>query len=122
MGTALLGALTSCTTYVDPPRSQGGYYQQPPPPREVYVAPPAVQVEVSAGPAEVTIRSENDFYEPLNPYGRWEVVGGYGRCWIPGRVEANWRPYCNGHWERTDAGWYWASEEPWAWATYHYGR
>src|SRR6266850_8446896 len=30
--------------------------------------------------------------------------------------------YCNGHWQRTDAGWYWVSDEPWAWATYHYGR
>jgi len=37
-------------------------------------------------------------------------------------VEADWRPYCNGSWERTDAGWYWVSDEPWAWATYHHGR
>ena len=22
----------------------------------------------------------------------------------------------------TDSGWYWVSDEPWAWATYHYGR
>jgi hypothetical protein len=85
----------------------------------VYEQPPAVQVEASVG---VSIRTEDDFYEPLSPYGRWEVVGAYGRCWIPGRVEANWRPYSNGYWQRTDAGWYWASDEPWAWATYHYGR
>jgi len=32
------------------------------------------------------------------------------------------RRYSNGRWQRTDAGWYWSSEEPWAWATYHYGR
>ena len=76
-------------------------------------------VDVSLG---VEIRSENDFYEPLTPYGRWEVVGGHGRCWIPSRVSEDWRPYSNGHWERTEAGWYWASDEPWAWATYHYGR
>jgi hypothetical protein len=37
-------------------------------------------------------------------------------------MEAGWRPYCNGYWQRTDAGWYWASDEPWGWATYHYGR
>jgi len=30
-----------------------------------------------------------------------------------------WQPYCNGNWQRTDAGWYWVSDEPWAWATYH---
>ena len=118
--TALVGALTSCTTYVDQPRSYGRYYQQPPPP--VYVPPPAVQVEASFGSSGVEIRAESDFYEPLSPYGSWQVVGSYGRCWLPGRVETNWRPYCNGYWQRTDAGWYWASNEPWAWATYHYGR
>jgi hypothetical protein len=85
-------------------------------------AQPAVSVGVSVGLPSVEIRAASDFYEPLTPYGRWEVVGSYGRCWIPGRVEAGWRPYCNGYWQRTDAGWYWVSAEPWAWATYHYGR
>ena len=83
---------------------------------------PSVSVGVSVGLPSVEIRAASDFYEPLTPYGRWEVVGSYGRCWIPGRVEAGWRPYCNGYWQRTDAGWYWVSDEPWAWATYHYGR
>ncbi len=139
---ALVGTFAGCTTYVQEPPSRTVYAPPPPvyvpappvyvePPR-VYVAPPpvyvppapvysapAVSVEVSGG---LEIRSENDFYEPLSPYGRWEVVGAYGRCWIPARVESEWRPYCNGHWERTEAGWYWASDEPWAWATYHYGR
>jgi hypothetical protein len=73
-------------------------------------------------PPVVVIQSERDFYEPLGAYGRWVVVGSYGRCWIPARVEAGWRPYSNGYWQRTDAGWYWVSEEPWGWATYHYGR
>jgi hypothetical protein len=128
--TALLGALTGCNTYVEQPRARAGYYQEQPPPREVYVAPPpavyvappSVEVAAPAGPFVVEVRTENDFYEPLSPYGRWQVVGAYGRCWIPGRVASDWRPYSNGHWERTDAGWYWASDEPWAWATYHYGR
>ena len=124
LGSALLGGLAGCTTYVDQPGPRAEYYP-PPPPREVYappvayVPPPAVEVEVAVG---FGIRAESDFYEPLTPYGHWEVVGAYGRCWIPGRVEANWRPYSNGYWQRTDAGWYWASDEPWAWATYHYGR
>jgi hypothetical protein len=78
--------------------------------------------EVSVGVSVVAIHTESDFYEPLSPYGRWEVVGSYGRCWIPGGVEASWSPYCNGYWQQTDAGWYWASDEPWGWATYHYGR
>jgi hypothetical protein len=70
----------------------------------------------------VVIQNDDDFDEPLSPYGQWVVVEGYGRCWRPAQVEANWRPYANGHWELTDAGWYWESDEPWAWATYHYGR
>jgi hypothetical protein len=70
----------------------------------------------------ITIHAESDFYEPLSPQGEWVVVGTYGRCWRPAHVERDWRPYCNGNWERTDAGWYWVSDEPWAWATYHYGR
>ena len=79
----------------------------------------AYAAEVSVG---VAIHTESDFYEPLGSYGRWEVVGSYGRCWIPGGVEAGWSPYCNGYWQQTDAGWYWVSDEPWGWATYHYGR
>ena len=81
---------------------------------------PSVSVAVSAPLVE--IRAESDFYEPLAPEGEWVVVGSYGRCWRPSHVESDWRPYCNGSWERTDAGWYWVSDEPWAWATYHYGR
>jgi hypothetical protein len=68
------------------------------------------------------IRTESDFYEPLSPYGRWEVVGSFGRCWIPAGVDAEWSPYSNGYWQQSDAGWYWESDEPWGWATYHYGR
>ncbi|MGZ4975011.1 MAG: DUF6600 domain-containing protein, partial [Limisphaerales bacterium] len=84
-------------------------------------------VEISAPSVHVTlpsieIRTESDFYEPLAPQGEWVVVGSYGRCWRPAHVARDWRPYCNGNWERTDAGWYWVSDEPWAWATYHYGR
>jgi Family of unknown function (DUF6600) len=83
---------------------------------------PSPSLAVNVGLPSVEIRSESDFYEPLNPYGRWEVVGSYGRCWRPGHVAGDWRPYCNGNWERTEAGWYWVSDEPWGWATYHYGR
>jgi hypothetical protein len=98
--TALLGALTGYTTY----------------------GQPSVSVGVSVPLPAVEIRAESDFYEPLTPLGEWVVVGSYGRCWRPARVEAGWQPYYNGNWQRTDAGWYWVSDEPWAWATYHYGR
>jgi len=108
-------ALAGCTTYVE---------HSPAP--TVYVSPPVAEPPpVVVTPAEspvVAIQTESDFYEPLSPHGEWVVVGSYGRCWRPTRVEVGWRPYADGQWRRTDAGWYWASDEPWGWATYHYGR
>lgn len=88
---------------------------------------PSVSVGVGFPAAElvlptVEIHAVSDFYTPLTSHGRWEVVNGHGRVWIPGGVETDWRPYSDGSWQHTDAGWYWASNEPWAWATYHYGR
>src|SRR5690349_10319676 len=68
---------------------------------------PAISVEI--GLPSVEIRAESDFYEPLAPQGEWVEIAGYGRCWRPRGVEAGWRPYCNGNWQRTDAGWYWVS-------------
>ena len=62
------------------------------------------------------------FEGPLRQHGRWIERTGYGRCWYPAYVASDWRPYDDGYWVWTDYGWYWVSEEPWAWATYHYGR
>jgi hypothetical protein len=78
----------------------------------------SAELEVSAG---ISIHATTEFYEPLAPSGTWVEVGSYGRCWHPAGVTLGWRPYCNGNWELTDAGWYWVSDEPWAWACYHYG-
>jgi hypothetical protein len=62
------------------------------------------------------------FYESLSPYGEWFQEPSYGWCWTPYDVSADWRPYSDGHWEYSDYGWSWASNEPWGWASYHYGR
>lgn len=78
----------------------------------------SADLEVSVG---VSIHSTAEFYEPLTPHGTWFEAGSYGRCWHPTGVAAGWRPYCDGYWEWTDCGWYWVSDEPWAWACYHYG-
>jgi hypothetical protein len=75
-------------------------------------------LEVSAS---VSIHAQADFYAPLSTHGAWIEVGSYGRCWRPASVAVEWRPYCEGHWVWTDCGWYWASDEPWGWACYHYG-
>ncbi len=62
------------------------------------------------------------FYSGLDQYGEWIALDGGVYAWRPLNVEADWRPYSYGHWVWTDYGWYWMSDEPWAWAVYHYGR
>jgi len=62
------------------------------------------------------------FQSQLTPYGTWIELPGYGLCWQPA-VYAGWRPYYDGgHWEYTDAGWYWQSDYPWGDIAFHYGR
>jgi hypothetical protein len=80
-----------------------------------------VSVRASMGSPEGQI-SVSYFYENLAPDGEWFPNPTYGWCWTPYDVSAEWRPYSDGHWEYTDYGWSWASNEPWGWATYHYGR
>ena len=75
-------------------------------------------LEVSAG---VEVHSVGDFHDPLAANGAWVSIGSYGQCWRPRGVAVDWRPYCDGHWEWTDCGWFWETDEPWGWACYHYG-
>jgi hypothetical protein len=62
------------------------------------------------------------FYEALAPYGKWIDYGKYGPVWYPTGVSEDWRPYLNGRWVPTEEGWVFETEEPWGWATYHYGN
>jgi hypothetical protein len=63
------------------------------------------------------------FHRELTPHGRWVSHPRYGWTWFPTRVNADWRPYVDGHWVWThEYGWYWVSNEEFGWATYHYGR
>jgi hypothetical protein len=82
----------------------------PPPPPPVAVAPEVPTIDY--------------FQAHLTPYGQWVDVPGVGAAWIP--AEANnplWRPYTDaGHWEYTDAGWFWQSDYPWGDIAFHYGR
>ncbi|HEX4665648.1 MAG TPA: DUF6600 domain-containing protein [Chthoniobacterales bacterium] len=68
--------------------------------------------------------SLNLFYDNLSPYGSWIDVADYGYCFQPSVAVSNsdWRPYADGYWAYTDAGWTWVSYEDFGWATYHYGR
>lgn len=88
------------------------------------VAPNAnaqVSVNLNVGGFGMQINSAGDFHAALSPYGSWVSVGQYGQCWRPTQVSADWRPYSVGSWEWTDAGWFWQSDEPFGWATCHYG-
>jgi len=63
------------------------------------------------------------FYDSLAQYGSWIELPSYGYVWQPApRAGPAWRPYTVGHWVFTDRGWTWMSDEPFGWATYHYGR
>jgi hypothetical protein len=62
------------------------------------------------------------FYNELSPFGEWVRHPQYGWAWFPRNVRAGWRPYSLGRWVESDYGWTWASDEPFGWATYHYGR
>ncbi|MEY2438945.1 MAG: hypothetical protein QOI34_330 [Verrucomicrobiota bacterium] len=78
-----------------------------------------VSVEERGTPSSYDI-----FYTRLEPQGSWLETSDYGYVWQPREAEhsRNWRPYANGHWVYTDAGWTWVSDETFGWATYHYGR
>jgi len=78
----------------------------------VSLAPRAAQAQVSF----------NFFYGSLSPRGAWVRVSDYGYCWHPAGVSEAWRPYTDGYWAYTDAGWTWVSYEDWGGITYHYGR
>ncbi len=64
------------------------------------------------------------FYRRLDPYGDWIETVTYGYVFQPRPAARSndWRPYTNGHWVYTEVGWTWISDEPFGWATYHYGR
>ena len=77
---------------------------------------------VSLPPQMAAPRDYSVFYQRLAPYGRWMDVTGYGYCWRPTISTARWRPYVDGNWAWSSMGWTWQSNEPFGWATYHYGR
>ncbi len=113
----VLGAVTNCAVYSQPPGygnapppqpnydNQGGYYD-----RGGYDDPRVPRAEVGF------------FYDELSPYGDWVMTAQYGWAWFPRDVQPYWRPYSDGRWVMSEYGWTWVSYEPYGWATYHYGR
>ena len=85
--------------------------------------PGAGQVGFTGSAAAHEIVDVDYFYDELDPYGEWVWHPQYEYVWLPGNVREGWRPYTVGEWVYTeDQGWFWDSEEPFAWAVYHYGR
>ena len=96
--------------------------------RPVATATPAMAESAATPTIAFTSDTENGsystFYRKLEPYGDWMEAGDYGYVFQPRQAaqSRDWRPYTNGHWVYTDAGWTWISDEQFGWATYHYGR
>jgi hypothetical protein len=88
--------------------------------QSVELVSPAPPVAMVAPPTPTF----DDFQAQLTPYGHWIDVPEVGACWVPAEASLpGWRPYVNsGHWEYTDAGWYWRSDYPWGEIAFHYGR
>jgi len=82
----------------------------------------SVAAGIHVGPSGHTSVDLGFFYDSLAPYGNWVQRPSYGWVWTPTAVATSWHPYEYGHWVWTDQGWVWVSDEPYGWATYHYGR
>lgn len=93
-------------------------------PAETPIEAPQTVQETREPSERRSTASYGTFYQKLEPYGAWRETSDYGYVWQPREAEEsrNWRPYTDGRWVYTDAGWTWVSEEPFGWATYHYGR
>lgn len=73
-------------------------------------------------PARAASEDVAMFYEDLGQYGQWVDYENYGPVWHPDNVGEDWRPYTNGRWVPTNDGQVFETQEPWGWATYHYGN
>ena len=82
----------------------------------------SISAGIHIGPSGHTSVDVGYFYDDLAGYGNWVQQPSYGWAWRPRAVAHTWRPYRAGHWVMTDEGWTWISDEPYGWATYHYGR
>jgi hypothetical protein len=112
-----------------PPPMPGEAYgepEAPPPNAQPYAQPPGYgqpgeapgYAPLDSGPTYADFQSDPS----LSSAGIWVETPDYGRVWRPTRVGPDWQPYLYGHWAYTEAGWAWISDEPFGWATYHYGR
>ncbi|MEY2576178.1 MAG: hypothetical protein QOF80_1665 [Verrucomicrobiota bacterium] len=93
-------------------------------PTAITATAPGVRERTETRTEKRSTASYGMFYQKLDPYGEWRETNDYGYVWQPREAEQSrdWRPYTEGRWVYSDAGWTWVSDEPFGWATYHYGR
>jgi hypothetical protein len=82
----------------------------------------SISAGIHVGPSGRASVDLGFFYDDLASYGNWIQRPSYGWVWTPRSISSSWRPYQDGHWVWTDQGWTWVTDEPYGWATYHYGR
>ena len=109
----------------EPYQSPQQPYQPPPPPAPPADPPPVtysdpVYTDVNVEVAGNDVPSVDVFYDQLSTYGTWYDDPTYGWVFAPG--DASYLPYTNGRWTDTDYGFTWVSNDPFGWATDHYGR
>ncbi|HTV44460.1 MAG TPA: DUF6600 domain-containing protein [Stellaceae bacterium] len=62
-------------------------------------------------------------FAALDAAGRWRKDLEFGEVWVPNNVPAGWVPFRDGHWRWVAPwGWTWIDDQPWGFATSHYGR
>jgi len=133
-------ALVGCTTepYPPPQAPYASPYQVQQPTSEPYSSTYQLQqpisetydsyaydyapqyIDISASLVGSEVPDLTIFYDQLSPYGSWYDDPDYGYVFAP--QDASFIPYSNGYWTDTDYGWTWVSNEPFGWATSHYGR
>jgi hypothetical protein len=103
------------------PEPTGATQPAAPPPVEPPEAVEEHAIAQTAPPISSDTPTLERFKQALSPHGRWVQTPEYGEVWVP-NVPAGWRPYSQGQWVYTEAGWTFVSSEPWGWAPFHYGR
>ena len=136
-GVAGLGALLPASTAAAQEADDSGWFDGPPAPEpapQPYYTEPSVNAATDPTPAPPPQTEVDDadpsalttFRPALDPYGTWVNDSTYGTVWVPNRdvVGADFAPYVSrGHWALTaDNDWIWASDYPFGWAVFHYGR
>ncbi|HEY3911361.1 MAG TPA: DUF6600 domain-containing protein [Stellaceae bacterium] len=62
-------------------------------------------------------------FAELDAAGRWRTEANSAEVWVPNRLPVGWAPFRDGHWRWVAPwGWTWIDDQPWGFATSHYGR